>query len=90
MPVCIVLIRCAIDQLYVTEEVAMVSFHLGDFVGSDHYPLIAKVRIDPDAARGLNAAPPALTDSEAADLQDRLQLYRTELDRRLAEETAGV
>ena len=36
------LLRCPIDQIFATEDVAMVSLHLGPHVGSNHYPVIAQ------------------------------------------------
>mgnify|MGYP002777003521 CR=1 FL=1 len=74
------LIRCAIDQLYVTEEVAVVDFRVGGRIGSDHFPILARVRIDAEEARGLNIAPPRLTDEERAELQERMEDYRRALE----------
>ena len=37
--------RLPIDQLYVTKNVQLVEFHRHGYVGSDHYPLIAKLQI---------------------------------------------
>jgi len=77
-----ILVRCAIDQLYVTEEVAMVSFRLGPKVGSDHLPVIARVRIDPEAARSFNTAPPPLTSEERDEIEARLADYAGRLRKR--------
>lgn len=52
------LLRCPIDQLYVSPDVAVVEFHRGPPSGSDHFPMTATVRIDPDLAAGLNRRPP--------------------------------
>lgn len=75
------LIRCAIDQLFVTEEVAMVDFRLGEKTGSDHFPVVACVRIDPDEARQLNVAPKAMTPDEREEIDARLEEYRKGLKR---------
>jgi endonuclease/exonuclease/phosphatase (EEP) superfamily protein YafD len=77
-----VLVRVAIDQLYVTEEVAICDFRLGPRVGSDHFPVIARVRIDPEEARGLNRAPPPLSAEEREEIERRLKDYADELRRR--------
>ncbi|WP_102107582.1 endonuclease/exonuclease/phosphatase family protein [Oceaniglobus roseus] len=48
------ILRFPIDQIYITDDVAMVHFGRGPDVGSDHYPMIADLILDPDVARGLN------------------------------------
>jgi endonuclease/exonuclease/phosphatase (EEP) superfamily protein YafD len=73
------LIRCAIDQLFVTEEVAMVDFRLGEKTGSDHFPVVARVRIDPEEARRLNDRPKPMTPEERDEIEARIEEYRTEL-----------
>lgn len=75
------LVRCAIDQLYVTEEVAMVAFKLGPKTGSDHHPVIARVRIDPEQARRLNVAPKALSAEEREEIDARIAAYGVKLPR---------
>lgn len=75
-------VRCAIDQLYVTEEVGIVDFHLGPRVGSDHFPVVATVRIDPEEARTLNRAPPPLSEEERETIEERLRDYAAHLKRR--------
>lgn len=39
--------RFPIDQLYFTDGVGLVSFGRGDYVASDHFPMIAKLIINP-------------------------------------------
>jgi len=39
-------LRFPIDQLYVTTGVSLVEMYRGPFVGSDHFPIIAKMRLD--------------------------------------------
>ena len=73
------LVRVAIDQLFVTEEVGVVDFRLGPKVGSDHFPVIARVRIDPEEAKGLNRPPAPLTAAEAAEIEERLRDYAARL-----------
>ena len=79
------LIRFAIDQLYVTEELAIAGFGLGPHVGSDHFPVIARVRIDAESAARLNRPTRPLDQPELADLDRRVEAYR----RRLAAVGAG-
>ena len=58
-------LRIPIDQFYATEEVCLVRFRRGRKVGSDHFPMLARVRMnDPDAARRLNRRVTALPDAE--------------------------
>ncbi|MDB5660077.1 MAG: Endonuclease [Cypionkella sp.] len=59
--------RMPIDQFYATEDVSLISFQRGNFVGSDHFPMSAKIRFnDPDTARQLNRRVTALPDAEEA------------------------
>lgn len=74
------LIRCPIDQVYVTEDVAVVSISLGPRVGSDHFPMIARLRIDPALAAGLNTPPPPLDPAEIDNLDEIVAAYRRGLD----------
>ncbi len=74
------LIRCPIDQVYVTPEVAVVAFGRGPHVGSDHFPLIATVRFDPAAASRLNRPPVPLTGAERADVEKGVAAHRQRLE----------
>jgi endonuclease/exonuclease/phosphatase (EEP) superfamily protein YafD len=74
------LIRCPIDQIYVTDDVAVVSIALGPKVGSDHFPMIARLRIDPELAAGLNTAPAPLDPAEVDRLDEIVAAYRRRLD----------
>ncbi len=58
--------RCPIDQIFVTEEVAVVSFGLGEHIGSDHFPLIARIVPDPAVAARVNRPAQVLSDAETA------------------------
>lgn len=69
------LIRCPIDQFFATTEVAVVRIELGRHVGSDHYPLIARIRIEPELASGLNTAPLPLDPDEVTRLDDLVAAY---------------
>lgn len=71
--------RCPIDQIYVTSDVAMVSFGRGPRVGSDHFPMIATLRPDPEEARRLNRAPVPLAGAEAEEVEAGVAAWRTRL-----------
>lgn len=59
--------RCPIDQLFTTAEVVVSDFGLGNFVGSDHFPIFARVRLDAEEASRLAGRVPALdSDTERA------------------------
>lgn len=74
------MIRCPIDQIYVTGEVAVVAIDLGPKVGSDHFPLTARVRIEPELGRRLNTPPPPLDPTEITRLDEIAGAYRSRLD----------
>ncbi len=74
------LIRCAIDQLFVTDDVALVDLHLGAKTGSDHFPVVARVRFDPEEASRLNRRPKPMTAEEREEIDARLEEYRTTLN----------
>ena len=71
--------RCPIDQLYLTEGVALTGFEIGPYVGSDHFPVIAHVNLDPDlAAQGLkNQA--RLSEEDRAEITEAVENYRAKL-----------
>lgn len=74
------MIRCPIDQVYVTEDMAVVSIGLGPKVGSDHFPLIARLRVEPELASTLNTPPPPIDPSEIDRLDEIVAAYRSRLD----------
>ena len=60
-------LRCPIDQFSATEEVSLIAFRRGRYVGSDHFPMLARIRFDdPEGARRLNRRVTALPDAEEA------------------------
>lgn len=71
------ILRFPLDQLYATPSVAVVSIErLGD-VGSDHFPMAATFRVDPELARTLNVDPRPLT-SKDRDMIEDLNLENVE------------
>lgn len=74
-----VLLRTPIDQVHITDDVVLVEFGLGPHVGSDHFPLVTRLRFDADLAATLNITPD-LPSEEAKEAMDRtLKAYREKL-----------
>jgi hypothetical protein len=48
-------------------------------VGSDHFPVIARIRVDRALAARLNRPPPQVSDEEQAGLDARVKTYRERL-----------
>lgn len=59
-------LRLPIDQFYVTADVVLVSYGPGPDVGSDHFPMHARVRFDAAEAAGLNREVVGLPEAEEA------------------------
>jgi endonuclease/exonuclease/phosphatase (EEP) superfamily protein YafD len=74
------LMRFPIDQLYVTPDVALVDFARGEPVGSDHFPIIAKVRIDPELAQAHNNPPHPLSSDAMVEIEKRTARHQKRLD----------
>lgn len=51
------ILRTPIDQFYATPDLALCDFVRGPNIGSDHFPLIARVDLDGKKARASNTAP---------------------------------
>jgi len=56
--------RFPIDQLFVTEDVAMVSIKRLAYIGSDHFPMAARLRVNAEPAARLNVTPEPVSDGE--------------------------
>lgn len=76
-----VFLRYPIDQIYVSPEVAMVAFHRGDPVGSDHFPMIARLSFDLALARRHNRALQPMSDAEDREIEAKLAKYVERLHR---------
>ncbi len=74
------LIRCPIDQIYVSAEIAIVSFMLLPPFGSDHLALLARIRVDPALAGSLNKPPPPPDPDEEARLDAEVEAFGKALD----------
>jgi endonuclease/exonuclease/phosphatase (EEP) superfamily protein YafD len=59
-------LRFPIDQVYVTEDVAVVSIKRLEFIGSDHFPMATTIRLNPGLAKRLNTTPPPISKDEQA------------------------
>ena len=60
-------LRMPIDQFYATTDVTLIDFQRGRHVGSDHFPMLAKVQFkDAETARRRNRQITALPDAEEA------------------------
>jgi endonuclease/exonuclease/phosphatase (EEP) superfamily protein YafD len=74
------LFRCAVDQLYVSEDMAISEFRLGPHVGSDHFPVIVRIRVDRALAARLNRRTSELGKEEQVALDARVESYRRRLN----------
>lgn len=71
--------RCPIDQLYLTEGVALTNFEIGPYVGSDHFPVIARVNFDPDFAEAGLIQRPILSPEELKEVESAVERHRARL-----------
>jgi len=69
-------LRFPIDQFYATEDVAVVSIERRDYVGSDHFPMAATIRLDAALAAELNVAPPPIRSEERAIIEASVERSR--------------
>lgn len=73
--------RCPIDQLFLTEGTVVSRFEMGPDVGSDHFPVIAHVRLEKEEADRLIRREVTLADDERALLDRDVEDFRAELER---------
>lgn len=69
------LMRFPIDQLYITEDMALVDYDRGPNIGSDHFPMIARIRVDRELAATLNSKPKPLPAAEKKLIEAQLLNY---------------
>ncbi len=67
--------RFPIDQLYLTEDVALVNFSRGPNVGSDHFPMIANFRLEKDLAARLNRQAYEFDEDERQLIESQIAKY---------------
>lgn len=68
-------LRFPIDQFYATEEVVLLGFQRGRYVGSDHFPMIARVRFDLAEAKRLNRRVTDLADDDEAEVLRQIEAH---------------
>lgn len=76
------LLRAPIDQFYATPDIGVVEFRRGPDVGSDHFPLVSRIELDPEKTRDANRAPPEMPKDELDELERVMAGYRRSLDDR--------
>jgi endonuclease/exonuclease/phosphatase (EEP) superfamily protein YafD len=74
------ILRYPIDQFYMTPDVALVDLYRGERIGSDHFPMLATVRIDPELASGFNAEPEALEADDEAEVVKLIDAHGATLE----------
>lgn len=72
-------LRFPIDQLYVTENVAVTSLQRLDPIGSDHFPMAATLNMDAAVAKRLNSTPKPITEDEKELINDAVAKMRDTL-----------
>lgn len=77
--------RFPLDQIYVTPDVAMVDFRRGPDVGSDHFPIIARVSLDAALAGRLNETPPEMSLEDRRETDALIAAHRSNLEQVLPE-----
>ncbi|MBK0328433.1 endonuclease/exonuclease/phosphatase family protein [Rhodobacteraceae bacterium F11138] len=74
------LLRCPIDQLYVTQEIAVADFRRGADIGSDHFPFIAVLSLDPATAKRANRPIKPLAEPLRMELDQKIDDYAKRLE----------
>lgn len=73
------LLRAPIDQFYATPEIAVAEFRRGPNVGSDHFPMIVRIELDPEKAKAANNAPSTMSPRDIDDIDRIFEEYRQNL-----------
>ncbi|WGK64537.1 endonuclease/exonuclease/phosphatase family protein [Croceiramulus getboli] len=61
-----VLLRWPLDHLFVSEEFRLLSIELGDDIGSDHFPAVVSLSLEPEHAQEQTPEPPTEDELERA------------------------
>lgn len=69
-------LRFPIDQVFVTEDVAVVSIERLAFFGSDHFPMATIIRLDSNTADKLNNKPERISEDEQKLIDDTISKMR--------------
>lgn len=67
-----------LDHLFVTDEFLLDEMRVGQTVGSDHRPVIARLCLDPASARGRNENPDGPSQEDEAEASEVIQEYEEE------------
>ena len=78
-------LRFPIDQIFVTQDVAVVSIQRLAFIGSDHFPMASTVRLDARVAARLNTPPPPISEDEQELIDQSIAATRQQLGHENAE-----
>ncbi|PZX18334.1 endonuclease/exonuclease/phosphatase (EEP) superfamily protein YafD [Palleronia aestuarii] len=70
------LLRAPIDQFYATPKVAVAEFRRGPNIGSDHFPMMIRVDLDPERAKAANRHAKALPEATEEDVERIFAQYR--------------
>lgn len=73
------ILRFPIDQLYFTPGVVLADFRRGPDIGSDHFPMLARLRLDTAEAARLNRPRPALGAAEIGRIEQMVDDHRARL-----------
>lgn len=73
-------LRCPIDQIYVTQQIAVADFRRGPDIGSDHFPFIATVSLDPATAHRANRPQKPLSEPLREELTRKTDAYARHLE----------
>ncbi|TPE53687.1 endonuclease/exonuclease/phosphatase family protein [Amaricoccus solimangrovi] len=68
--------RFPIDQFYATPDVAVVGFERLRYVGSDHFPIAAVIRLDAELAGRLNTPPAPLSEEQEGEVRESVARTR--------------
>ncbi|UYV39176.1 hypothetical protein N4R57_09320 [Rhodobacteraceae bacterium D3-12] len=66
-----------------TEEIAVADFRRGPFIGSDHFPLLARLSLDPQSAKRGNRLVNPLAEEMREQLSDTVAEYAKGLEKRV-------
>ena len=72
-------LRFPIDQLFMTEDVALVSIERLGYIGSDHFPMAARIRVNAELAARLNVTPAPVSSKDQRLIDDSLKQTRAKL-----------
>lgn len=72
-------LRFPIDQFYVTGDVAVVSIRRLAYIGSDHFPMAATIRVNADLAASVNVQPEPVSDDRQKRIDDSVARTRGKL-----------